>query len=395
MHSKYVQPSRRFSISRIENPRFNPRPRTGSDLARPAIRFLIWPTSSFNPRPRTGSDRERDFGRRGWHRFNPRPRTGSDLSHQRPEHHHRRFQSTPPHGERLASADSKATPDSFQSTPPHGERRDVCADARLYNYVSIHAPARGATGSVYHPSPIVNVSIHAPARGATRVADDDAARVHVSIHAPARGATMRDSINWAGNEVFQSTPPHGERLFRWRIALLSASVSIHAPARGATEAVRGLFLLDVFQSTPPHGERQDNSSSSPFSGGFNPRPRTGSDVRFRIEQIAYISVSIHAPARGATIAFAADWFKLDSFNPRPRTGSDPYKRSISPFCPACFNPRPRTGSDFRWLVGILRQHRFNPRPRTGSDNRRFVPVVCTKGFNPRPRTGSDRSLLAL
>ena len=62
----------------------------------------------------------------------------------------------------------------------------------------------------------------------------------VSIHAPARGATLSriaSPVAWA---MFQSTPPRGgrhlllARLCRW------CAVSIHAPARGATRIAAGL-----------------------------------------------------------------------------------------------------------------------------------------------------------
>ena len=56
--------------------------------------------------------------------FNPRPRTGSDFYHTK--------------------------------------RGEV-------NVVSIHAPARGATTDIPHPTRKKPVSIHAPARGATLV----------------------------------------------------------------------------------------------------------------------------------------------------------------------------------------------------------------------------------
>ena len=79
-------------------------------------------------------------------------------------------------------------------------------------FVSIHAPARGATWSRHQFGRVVVVSIHAPARGAThdtgyifiicssfnpRTREGcDAIQIErelgiaVSIHAPARGATI-------------------------------------------------------------------------------------------------------------------------------------------------------------------------------------------------------------
>src|SRR5208283_3110952 len=59
------------------------------------------------------------------------------------------------------------------------------------DYVSIHAPARGATFKLRSEPQPQQVSIHAPARGATAAYLAQAPHVKVSIHAPARGATYR------------------------------------------------------------------------------------------------------------------------------------------------------------------------------------------------------------
>ena len=153
----------------------------------------------------------------------------------------------------------------FQSTPPHGGRRPRNAynspDALML--VSIHAPARGATGSLCPLSNAAPVSIHAPARGATfHVAAQQ--RIHiVSIHAPARGATS--------SRILQC----------------------------------GCVRSSAFQSTPPHGGRPPVARvlQGRQSGGFNPRPRTGGDpFRTTWPRTGRNEVSIHAPARGATYA---------------------------------------------------------------------------------------------
>ena len=121
--------------------------------------------------------------------------------------------------------------------------------------------------------------------------------------------------------VFQSTHPHGVRLISINIKRLNIDVSIHAPARGATvfacasrfecnvsihAPARGATVialrhkqLRLFQSTHPHGVRQMHISNPNSSVCFNPRTRTGCDsVRDALQSC--ISVSIHAPARGAT-----------------------------------------------------------------------------------------------
>ncbi len=77
-------------------------------------------------------------------------------------------------------------------------------------FVSIHAPARGATAKHQTDAPAMIVSIHAPARGATNERDTNKYGMQVSIHAPARGATYHLVMTIRGTG-FQSTRPHGAR----------------------------------------------------------------------------------------------------------------------------------------------------------------------------------------
>ena len=152
------------------------------------------------------------MNKRDWnYSFNPRPRMGGDS----------------------ASAPSIPSQPMFQSTPPHGGRLIVNGIDVLVLFVSIHAPAWGATTS--------------EAQQLTRY-------------------------------VFQSTPPHGGRRNRHTDSLRATSVSIHAPAWGATQTIAQNFLCNPrfnprprmggdcernrhydhiawFQSTPPHGGR--------------------------------------------------------------------------------------------------------------------------------------------
>ena len=56
-------------------------------------------------------------------------------------------------------------------------------------YISIHAPARGATAQDAAWFHTHMISIHAPARGATGIVKNGLDLHNISIHAPARGAT--------------------------------------------------------------------------------------------------------------------------------------------------------------------------------------------------------------
>ena len=77
------------------------------------------------------------------------------------------FQSTRPQGARPVMTTAHTMQGLFQSTRPQGARRRRAGDAGHRRQVSIHAPARGATGVARLRHKWIVVSIHAPARGAT------------------------------------------------------------------------------------------------------------------------------------------------------------------------------------------------------------------------------------
>ncbi len=99
----------------------------------------------FNPRSRVGSDIHKVTYHKRKQDFNPRSRVGSDA--------------------KLVSV--RFTALAFQSTLPRGERLAAIVLISSLKYISIHAPAWGAT---FTRSPTTNasrISIHAPAWGAT------------------------------------------------------------------------------------------------------------------------------------------------------------------------------------------------------------------------------------
>ena len=108
----------------------------------------------------------------------------------------------------------------------------LASAANQGNFVSIHAPAWGATSLNNLTLMLRRVSIHAPAWGATEIAKLCALALVVSIHAPAWGATFHNTLD-----------------------LIRYGVSIHAPAWGATLRIRARDEHEAFQSTLPRGER--------------------------------------------------------------------------------------------------------------------------------------------
>jgi len=175
----------------------------------------------------------------------------------------------------------------FQSTPLREGRLLKYGNDSGWKIVSIHAPARGAT----HPSCLwarnTCVSIHAPARGATWESDGVFQQVHVSIHAPARGAT------WESDGVFQQV-----------------HVSIHAPARGAT-MIHPLMYMYVLSFNPrpcARGDRPDQRTMY-LPDQFQSTPLREGRRQQRGIQSKSLSVSIHAPARGATLSYFMNCFR--------------------------------------------------------------------------------------
>ncbi len=232
------------------------------------------------------------------------------------------FQSTPPHGGRLGPipylADART---SFQSTPPHGGRRAVRAIARDLGIVSIHAPARGAT-RICRRASTRPISFNPRPRTGGDWSMSCSFRIMLCFNPrPRTGGDPGDRVQRDQRTCFNPRPrTGGDRSHPGSSRL--PPVSIHAPARGATMRRNRISPLIRFQSTPPHGGRlgsqlppraKNRFNPRPRTGGdfarwdgraghpcFNPRPRTGGDPCRAAGRRCW-AVSIHAPARGATV----------------------------------------------------------------------------------------------
>ena len=104
----------------------------------------------------------------------------------------------------------------------------------------------------------------------------------------------------------------------------AAIVSIHAPAGGATSSSVLISHSSRFQSTRPRGARPSSDAKEPSASSFNPRARGGRDPK-KARLYLYPSVSIHAPAGGATRVIRSKLTCYLSFNPRARGGRDIYQ----------------------------------------------------------------------
>ena len=167
--------------------------------------------------------------------FNPRPRAGGDERLLRPPvKPWKPFQSTPPRGGRPHSCDCPHVEDGFNPRPRAGGDAGLESDSEE-PYVSIHAPARGATGISPNKSDMEQTFQSTPPRGGRPQADAealrDARRFNPRPRAGGDSCRSRHRRPW---NRFQSTPPRGGRPERDVRRAGRDRVSIHAPARGAT-----------------------------------------------------------------------------------------------------------------------------------------------------------------
>ena len=213
------------------------------------------------------------------------------------------------------------------------------------NRVSIHAPAGGATQGIHCLGVQPVVSIHAPAGGATRQHGVSGRIRQVSIHAPAGGATCqgRSPLSRSIAYVFQSTPPQGGRR-RASNPIIDHFTFQSTPPQGGRLDIRPYMPNPLwFQSTPPQGGRLVTldivSRDCPFQSTPPQGGRRGSPSGVHTQQ----SVSIHAPAGGAT-SHHGPCCSLPKFQSTPPQGG---RRAIGTrFSPRLrFNPRPRRGGD--------------------------------------------------
>ena len=166
----------------------------------------------------------------------------------------------------------------FQSTPPRGGRPAQGQPHRRRRDFNPRPPRRGRQAISFHDLRLGRISIHAPREGGDL--DNQPPPLCfflISIHAPARGATgaLRPG---ASSTAFQSTPLRGGATVVHRTGYAIDGISIHAPREGGDpENIHELYSLS----------------------DFNPRPREGGDAGVLICQW-HNSISIHAPARGAT-----------------------------------------------------------------------------------------------
>ena len=167
-------------------------------------------------------------------------------------------------------------------------------------FISIHAPAKGATATGSpclqvmtfqstlprreRPSACVRSYTHSiNFNPRSREGSDRCAHVRCRACKLFQSTLpRRERLDGSGNKItdaeFQSTLPRRERRQRPGDTDILLGISIHAPAKGATKQramERG--IRKTFQSTLPRRERPPLQHTALQEGYFNPRSREGSD----------------------------------------------------------------------------------------------------------------------
>ncbi len=329
------------------------------------------------------------------------------------------FQSTRPHGARRIERACRA-PVAFQSTRPHGARRRRSDDsvggfnprartgrdglrsgiASHRTSVSIHAPARGAT-NVPLRSPLKKFQSTRP-HGA-RLWRSYSWRRQVCFNPRARTGRDNSVASVNGAFVFQSTRPHGARPLYIGLRHRWYDVSIHAPAWGATIAMPCGELFQstrphgarrqirtsqlAFQSTRPRGARRANPSAAARISSFNPRARTGRDahpVDGVVSEVLFQSTRPHGARRAGCGGLVP---VIEFQSTRPHGARPPSAMRIDQVLVSIHAPA--RGATAGRSMRALRS--FNPRARTGRDLASAEPAVWIVSIHA-PARGATRAL---
>ena len=124
----------------------------------------------------------------------------------------------------------------------------------------------------------------------------------------------------------------------------------------------------MFQSTRPRGARHDRDC----------------------HDVSMVTVSIHAPARGATSSRQVEQISPIRFNPRARAGRDRESALVSAASDTFQSTRPRGARPPVDVGRVVISVCFNPRARAGRDAKFADQLsIITDSFNPRARAGRD------
>ena len=188
-------------------------------------------------------------------------------------------------------------------------------------------PRRVRRKSILHlGSASLLVSIHAPTRGVTRTGQLEHLGIGVSIHAPTRGATAKWRRH-CGLSRFQFTHPRGVRRCKHAGRRKDRSGFNSRTREGCDHTVKSKSGSNTVSiHAPARGATLSQSIIKRDLLVSIHAPARGATRRNNLKATAY-PVSIHAPARGATFISINNQARLACFNSRTREGCDAFYQS--------------------------------------------------------------------
>ena len=259
---------------------------------------------------------------------------------------------------------------------------------RACEAMPVHTPARGATAGKIPAKKVGGISIHAPARGATCDSCMAGFDIRISIHAPAKGATRKAVFLSPNSQNFNPRSREGSD---------NPPITAHA-------------LRPTFQSTLPRRERPSPEVVPLWRDSISIHAPAKGATEKSFRRFIFPGISIHAPAKGATakIRTAADGMAISIHAPakgatyliqRGKFVEVPFQSTLPrrerPGLAARlpgkldFNPRSREGSDpnnwFRYFSAGVFQSTLPRRERPVRPSSASFAAY----FNPRSREGSD------
>ena len=212
---------------------FNPRSREGSDATRPHL-TRRW--RNFNPRSREGSDFSSNWICSEQEVFQSTLPRRERLSQPTTKKFLLHISIHAPAKGATLPCDYIILHRVFQSTLPRRERRVLWQRGSC----SKDFNPRSREGSDVHLRQrfqiVWNFNPRSREGSDTSVLDLLISRLYISIHAPAKGATSGIwTMHW--KQRFQSTLPRRERPSRLALVSIPLQISIHAPAKGATAKI--------------------------------------------------------------------------------------------------------------------------------------------------------------
>ena len=170
------------------------------------------------------------------------------------------------------------------------------------------------------------ISIHAPARGATGKLMKKSPSSTIFQFTPLREGRLQNPPAVSQMQYFNSRPCERGDVHKYGKAIVQR-ISIHAPARGATDDRKGCCIADTISiHAPARGATEMEESQRMLERISIHAPARGATWGTLSRQCS-APISIHAPARGATCADQLIQLLIQNFNSRPCERGDHIHKS--------------------------------------------------------------------